>query len=422
MRGEKTATESRFIGSTMFRTGGSVVVNYLLYDLGLYTVLPVLPILIGRLHPATSAWVIGATLFSFNFALRGASLFISSLLHRIPVRRAMVSGLLLAGIGFALVPYVPDSAGTVGCLLVAGAGISANGLVARVYVAMTMSGSAERNTVFSAVQVAVNVSAAVGPIIAYVLFGMGLQNVMMAGVGALYGLDALFVLASVPGGLRPDSGGIREPLRLGLLRVVVRDREVRRTSIITCAGSFLYGQFFSAVSLHVAAITTVTAIRAGVFTANAVVVVVAQAFTTMLTTARLNRGISANRILAFGVLVFAVSFVVLGSGGSSVAMLFVGVVVFSLAETVFTPLVNTAFAAIPGDRPLVELFNLRQIAVTLGEATGSFAGGALFLSAEVHHLGTLYWILLAVLGGVTCSPWLARRGVRGIRSGESAKD
>jgi MFS family permease len=385
--------------NSRMRVGVPVVVDYLLSHLGFFAVLPVLPLLIERLHPDTTPWFIGAALFGFNFAIRGASLFLSRLLHRSTVRGAMVGGLVLAGASFALVPVAPGPTGILACLLLAGTGISTNGLMARVYVALSLSSPATRNTVFSAVQVAVNVSAALGPIVANLLLGRDLDTLLMLGVAATYLLAAGVVLAAIPPRLRPGDQDLRPPLRLGVFRVVVADPLVRRVSLITAVGSFLYAQFFSAVVLQVAALTESAAWRASFFTANAILVVVLQIPVAAYTARRLSAGTSPFRFLLLGVAVFAAAFAVMGGAGGSIAGAMAAVGVFSLAETFFTPMVNTAFAEIPGDRPTVELFNLRQVAATAGEALGAFSGGALFLIAVEHQLRPLYWILLAV-GGV----------------------
>lgn len=387
-----------------------VVADYLFSHLGFFAVLPVLPLLLDRMQPGTGAWFIGLALFIFNFAVRGASLFFAGLLHRAPVRLAMSAGLLMAAAGFTLLPVVPGAAGILALLLLAGTGISTNGLIARVFVAMSLNRPADRNTVFATIQVAVNVSAAIGPLAANLLIGRYGDTVLLLAVAAMYVVAAGVVVTTIPGTLLPQDGDMRPPLRLGLLRDVVIDLEIRRVSVVTALGSFLYGQFFSAFALHVIALTAAPALRASFFTANAVLVVVAQIPVALYTKRRLEAGSAPLTFLVVGIVVFASSFAVLGVAGATVVGTFAAVTVFSLAETFFTPMVNTAFTAIPGDRPLVELFNMRQVAATVGESLGAFTGGALFLTAGQHGCAWLYWSLLAVIGITASVPYLWRCG------------
>lgn len=392
-----------------------VVFDYLLSHLGFFSVLPVLPLLLDGLHNDVGPLFIGASLFAFNFAVRGASLFCSRLLHRSPIRRAMATGLLMAAAGFVLLPWAPGAVTSVLCLLVAGTGISINGLMARVYVALSIDDPAGRNTVFSAVQVAVNVGAALGPVVANLLLGRQLDVLLMCGVAVMYVLAAVVVVLALPRELRPGDGDVRPPLRLGLLRDVVLDPHVRRVSAITAVGSFLYAQFFSAIVLHVAELTDSAPLRASFFTLNAVLVVVVQIPVSAITSRRLAGGASPVGFLLAGALGFAAAFIVMGVTGAAVAGAFAAVVVFSVAETLFTPMVNTAFSEIPGNRPAVELFNLRQVAATAGESAGAFTGGTLFLVALGLGAVPAYWLLLAVCGAVAVLPFRNQAGTEASR-------
>ncbi|WP_204034267.1 MFS transporter [Micromonospora qiuiae] len=399
---------------TPVRVSVPVVFDYLLSHLGFFAVLPVLPPLLGRLLPDAGPWFIGAALFAFNFAVRGASLFCATVLHQVPVRRAMISGLLMAAFGFALLPVAPGRLGIVGCLLLAGTGISTNGLMARVYVAMSLESAARRNTVFSAIQVAVNVSAALGPILANVMLGRDMYTPLLLVAAGMYVLAAVAVALLVPSGMRPRDGDVRPPLRLGLLRAVVADPHVRRVSLITAVGGFLYAQFFSAIALHVVHVTDSVGLRAGFFTANAVFVVLLQVPVSAYVARRMSTGTSSVRFLTVGVMIFGAAFAVMAVGGAAVIGVFAVVAVFSLAETFFTPTVNTAFSEIPGGRPVVELFNLRQVAATAGESIGAFCGGALFATAMQHDMQPVYWGAVAVFGVLAAVPYLRHPAQRTI--------
>jgi MFS transporter, DHA1 family, multidrug resistance protein len=257
-------------------------------------------------------------------------------------------------------------------------------------------------------QMAVNISAALGAIIGNILLGRDMITPLVLTAACLYCLAAVVVAVTVPGGLRPgeEEKNKRKPLRLGLLKVVVQDRAVRQVSIVTAAGGFLYGQFFSAVALHVAELSRSSEVRSSVFVANAVTIVLVQAPVSAAVKARMGAGTGPQWLLALGVALFSVAFVVMGSGTDSLTILFVATLLFSLAETVFTPLVNTTFASVDQNRPLVELFNLRQVAITVGESLGSFSGGALYLTAVGQRATPLYWFALSAFGAIVAFPRL----------------
>lgn len=375
-----------------------VVADYILSHLGFFTVLPVLPLVVQRLANGSKPVFVGAVLFIFTFAIRGASLFCAPLIHRALVNRSMSLGLCLASVGFFALAVEPPAPVIPLCLVLAGSGISINGLAARVFVAKMLARTVQRSVVFASVQVAVNVVAAVGPLIGNLLFGRGLVAWLLVGVATMYLAAAATVALMIPSGLRPSEGAMRTPARARLFRDILRDRVVRRLSALAATSAFLYAQFFSAVALHVVRVTSSSVERAAVFVLNAVCVAVLQAAVAALTRRPLATGVTPIRFLRIGLLLYAASFVVMSTAGWVYAGVIGAVVVFSLAEAFATPMIDTAFTAIPGDRPLVELFNLRQIAVTCGESLGSFSGGALYLLAQTRGATALYWIALGAAG------------------------
>ncbi|MFF5969960.1 MFS transporter [Streptomyces sp. NPDC012769] len=390
-----------------------VVLDYLLSHLGFYCLLPVLPLLLAKMHPGTGALLIGTALFTFTFTYKGASLFCAGLLQRLPIRVAIPGGLTLAGLGFALLPLSPHPLVTLCFLVLAGVGISVNGITARMYVAIALESPGDRNSVFAGIQVAINVSAAVGPIIANFLLDGPHQARLLLLVAVIYWASAAVMTAFVPSGLRPGDQDARKPLKLGLLKAMVTDPGVRAVSAVALAGSFLYGQFFSAFAIHVTHIADSAAEKASFFTLNAVLIVVLQMAVSAYTNRGLERSHTPMRFLLQGIAVFGLSFVPLSVGGAGLVAAYAAVTLFSVAEMLFTPMVSTAFAEFGADRPMVEVFNFRQVASTAGESLGTFAGGALFTTAALHGLQSAYWGALTVVGlAVPACSLLRRRGRR----------
>jgi hypothetical protein len=265
---------------------------------------------------------------------------------------------------------------------------------------MTLAEPGARNVAFGAIQVAANISAALGPIAANLLVGGGHDTLLLVLIAAMYWLAAAFVAATIPAALRPSDRDVRKPLKLGLVAVVFTDPGIRRVSAVAAIGSFLYGQFFSALAIQVTAVTASPLLRASFFTVNAVLVVALQVPVTRHTRSGLDRRVPSLRYLLLGIALFSVADLVFGVAGTIDIGLFAGIAVFSLAETYFTPMVNTAYAEIAGDRPVVEAFNLRQVAVSAGESLGAFCGGALFVAT-----GAAYWLVLAGLGLLAAGLW-----------------
>ncbi|MEV4754551.1 MFS transporter [Micromonospora sp. NPDC049559] len=386
----------------------AVFLNYLVANLGYYTLLPTLPLLFAEARHS-SAWFVGTALFTLAFSVRVACLLLGGILRTLTIRAATAGGLLIPAIGFGLLAVASGPVPTLVCLALAGTGISVNTLMARTYIALALPSAAARNTAFSAVQVAVNVAAAVGPIAANLLFSSDRHGLTVLVPAALYAIGAVAVAFAVPAGVRAGDNDERKATVLGAIRSIVTEPQVRTVMAITVAGWFLYGQLFSALTLHISSITTSPLLRSSFFTANAVLVVLVQIPVSAHANRRLDTGMPPTRFLLIGVGIFAAAFASMAGLGALIAGCFVAVVVFSIAETFFTPFVSTAFAEISGSRPVIEAFVLLQIAMAVGEPLGSFSGGTLFTALSRHGLEPLYWAMLAavaMLVVVAC----ARRG------------
>ncbi|MFE3770462.1 MULTISPECIES: hypothetical protein [unclassified Streptomyces] len=112
---------------------------------------------------------------------------------------------------------------------------------------------------------------------------------------------------------------------------------------------------------------------------------------------------------------FGLSFLLLALPGASIALTFLAVGVFAVAEMVFSPMVSTAYAQLGDGRPMVEVFNFRQVSATLGESLGGFTGGALFTTLLQHRLGSAYWAGTALVGLTTAAATVAFHRRRAAR-------
>jgi MFS family permease len=382
------------------RVSVAVVLDFGLSHLGFFAVLSVLPLLLPQLNSAITAWWVGALLFMFNLARRASSLLFAGPIGRARVRNVMVVGLLGAAVGYGLIGVTHNVFVMAAGLLLAGVGISANGLAARAYVTVGLRTVSARAWAFGAIQIAVNVGAALGPVIGNLLLNQHRDAALLTAIGGCYIAAAAAVIALVPPAATASTGATREPLRWHKLLRALKDPAARQLCLLTILGGFLYAQFFSAVVLQVASATSSGALRAGVISSNAVVVVAAQ-YPVSRYCARASETHAARmRMIVAGVWLFVASMAVLAAAGRYVVFIYVAAAVLSVGETIYTPTVDSAFAELPGDRPAVERFNLRQISVAAGESAGSFVGGALFLLFAQHGARAMYWLVLTAIAAI----------------------
>ncbi|MBT2480430.1 MFS transporter [Streptomyces sp. ISL-94] len=371
---------------------------YLLTHLGYFSLLPVLPLLLERGAGAAGA---GAALLCFTVSARAASVLISGWLERFPARRGMVGGLLLAAGAFMALAFRPPFPVLLVLLLAAGCGISVNGLTVRAYVSQAVPDSGARHKLFTAVSLAVNVAAALGPVVGTLLVWAGRDERLWLLVGGCYLLAAAttrLMMPAVPAA-RGEAGTLRR--RLSVVRGILRSPYARRLAAVNVLGWFVYAQLFSALPLFLADTVDSRAVAA-YFTANAIAVILLQAPVSALVTRRMAAGTSPLTLLRHGCLLLALAFPLMAVAAGLPWLIFAGIVVFSLGEALYVPLVDTAFADLAADSAY-ESFNARQVVTAAGESLGSFAGSAgyLVLGAQFGH-GAWFLIVgataLAVLG------------------------
>ncbi|MFE0737327.1 MFS transporter [Streptomyces sp. NPDC058855] len=366
---------------------------YLLTHLGYFSLLPVLPMLLERGAGAAGA---GAALLCFTVASRAASVLISGRLERFPVRGSMVGGLLLAAGAFTALALRPPFPVLLVLLLAAGCGISVNGLTVRAYVAQAVPESGARHKLFAAVNLAVNVAASLGPVAGTFLIWAGWNEQLWLAVGGCYLLAAATTRLMMPP--VPAAQGKASTLRqrLSLIREILRSPYARRLAAVTALGWFVYAQLFSALPLFLADTVDRRAVAA-YFTANALAVILLQGPVSALVARRLEAGTSPLTLARYGCLLLTLAFPLMAVVTGTPWLIFAGIVVFSLGEAVYVPLVDTAFADLTAESAY-ESFNARQVVTAAGESLGSFAGAAGYLALSAHFGRGTWFLLVGALG------------------------
>lgn len=326
--------------------------------------------------------------------MRLSSLFVSGRLESLSPKRCMVAALFLPAASFAALAFARGLPAVFVLLVVAGLGISVNGLVARALVANEVPERDQRLTVFSAVNVAVNVAASSGPLLGALLYRPDAPERLLVPVGACYLAASLLVAAVLP--RTPGRPGGASSLRDRGRALVgpLRAPGVWRMAAFCGLGWFLYAQLFSALPLFLIDVVHQRELAATYFTANAVLVIALQAPIGRVATRLLGAGRTPAGVMAMGCVLLVGAFAGLGVFGWAIALGYVAIALFSLGEMLFTPLVDIAFAEIPG-LSMLDRYNGRQVVAAAGESLGSFAGAAGYLVARGVGGPSLYWLLLA---------------------------
>jgi MFS transporter, DHA1 family, multidrug resistance protein len=377
-----------------------VPADYTLFHVGYLGALPLMPVILRSLLGLHHSLAVGAVLLVYNAAIGIACLFAAPVIARVDARKAMAAGLGCSAAGIGLLPFAHSALAAGASLALAGSGMSVHGVTARSMVAKAVPDDASRHRIFSSIQIGVNIAAAIGPLIATSVYAVSGDKAVLWGACAFYLAGMALVLARVPAGVHVAQAASRWPLTSGMLRQLLSLANAQ-ICIATSAGYFLYAQFFSAIALLITLFVAKGPIQGVLFVENAVLIVGAQAPVSSVVQRLLNRGTHPSAVMLTGMAIFAFALLVLGvmlalhvpvfaSAAAAIAL-------FSLAETVYAPTVNTAFAQIPASSP-VESFNVQQTLQTLGQSAGTLVGTSVFLAVAGTGTGSKYWLVLAIAG------------------------
>lgn len=408
---EPPSPASKLPRARLLRVGGPLTLDFLLTHLGYFGLLPLLPVVLRDRLSASGAAAVGAALFLLVLSMRLSSLFVSGWLETQPARRCMVGALVLPAAAFAALGLARDLPAVLVLLVVAGLGISVNGVVARATVANAVPERGQRLEVFSAINVAVNVAASVGPLAGALAYRSDAPERLLLPIAGCYVGAALIVAVTLPRTPAERAVGPSSPLaRARALAGLARVPGVWRIAAVCALGWFLYAQLFSAFPLFLADVVHQRELAATYFTANAVLVIALQVPLGRLATKLLGRGRTLAGVMATGCALIAGAFAGLGAFPWTVVLGYLAIAVFSMGEMLFTPLVDTAFAEVPSPSTM-DRYNARQVVAAVGESAGSLVGASGYLVLRGPGGPSLYWLLLSAasalaLGLVTL---LARR-------------
>lgn len=336
----------------------SFVFDYFLSHLGYFAVMPILAL---WLPDKVSPFIAGCAMAAFGISVRASTLVMGRLLRLLPFAAAMQIGLVAASVSFFVIGLQPNVAILVVALLLAGAGINMNGSSIRHYLVESEASETTKLEIFGSINIAVNVSAAVGPVIGNVLFS-STSNVIFFYTAACYLAAAVVPALTLSYKLRPRKADVRGSFARRVIQPLGK-ASVRWVVLGVVVGYMLYSQLFSSIAVAVSAHYTAPVIRGAVFAVNALSVVLLQPLGTRLIKKARGSGLSNQTLVLVSPLVFVIALVAVKINP------FLGIIIFSFAETLFIPLVDAALLSLPMTGSL-EAVQARQLVVATGEGIG----------------------------------------------------
>jgi MFS transporter, DHA1 family, multidrug resistance protein len=351
-----------------------------------------------RLTPGLAA---GLLLFA-TLSFRVGRFLLAPVLDRLPPRPALMLCLALGIAGYMLLSLLPYSSATfAAAVLLAGAGFGGNTL--RVY-ALASGQETGRLYRYSALNVATNVAAAIGPLFGTWLFlHLGPRSPFALATAAFLAAAALVLL--IPG------ESLEQPARSegwwSALRACLASPGLRQSMLVRTLLFVMTSQLYAVFPLAATRMLDAAGLLGIYFTVNALLVSVGQIPVTRLAMAL---SASPRALIAAGFASYSLGFALLWLWPNRVVA-FGMVAACSLAETLIPPPTDSLVGSALPDSLRVAGFTLNMLAAAAGEAVGVFTG--VWAAGRLSQGGklSLWYGVLALIsfGAVVLTTLLVRR-------------
>ena len=311
-------------------------------------------------------------------------------------RASLVGTTVLAALGMALIGLSPSR-------MIALAGVFVGALFSQAYLpaasAMLVDHTPERDRVpmFAFFRLALNAGAALGPVLAALLAPHGLKLLFVVSACCYLTFAVVLAVTQKAAPARASAAARSAAAAPGRAPVTMLAFYAAVLGI-----TVVYAQYSSTVSLAVSAVHG-TSIYATLLTLNAVLVIVAE-----LPLSSWTRRLPWRTPVLAGILAMAGGIAISGAF-RSYPVIALGVVIWSVGEMLFSPVVSTAVAALsPADRVgryQGYLATVQAVAFALGPAVGvlaySYSASVLWVGCVV--VGALAGLADAFAGGRTAA-------------------
>lgn len=242
---------------------------------------------------------------------------------------------------------------------------------------------------------AVNIGAAVGPLIGGLFFAQ--FKIVFAASIALLAVYLVVLRTTVPARRSPSQN---QPL-FAAVTWMLRDWRLLSLTIASAGFWYLYTQFNFTFSMYGHDAFGWGGQIGLLFTANAVIVLSLQ----YALIARVGGRLGGWTVCALGATILAIGFTVLALLHATGALLLF-TVLFSLGELLIVPMLDTLASEISPMVTVGGYLGFVSLGWAIGGLVGNLLGGTLYATARTHGALAEFWALTAIVGVVTASSFL----------------
>jgi len=350
---------------------------------------------------------VATAMFTLSLAFRSGHFFTGPFVDSTNVKTCLVIGVFLTGLSFWTMAYVNTLPLLIACIILAGCGHSTNALASKSFVSNFGGKDGNSLIYFSTINVFVNAAAAVGSLLGSYLLASKLTSHIFQIVAAFYVVAGVIVLLMLQQAKNFERSLKRVEFWNGY-RKVLSDQGYLKFLSFNFVGWFCYTQMFTALP-YFASIRYGMDDKLGLlYMLNALMIILLQLPVSVYMNKLLPQGKETHQFF-FAYLLFSLAFLIAGVYQSFI-VLFLIIILFTLAEMLFTPLVDTMVCNYTKAGLNTTYFSVLGISKALGEGFGSYFGLRLLGFWVQRNQYSWFWLSLAVLVWVaSLSLWLTVR-------------
>ena len=274
---------------------------------------------------------------------------------------------------------------------------------------------------FALVTMTANLGSAIGPLASnyiYKAFGQTLFVIVIVG---LYVFSALLTPIVLTHHVFIRNEKSSKENTSSIVKTITDSLKSPGTVLVILAvfvGSIMNGQLFAGMALEFHSLSDSPVIRGLFYSIDAISVIALQMPVSKLISRGMANGQNATSFIIKSLGIYGISFALFACGVSSYWWIcIIALVVFSIAECIYAPLINIALVEAQPDKPLVDILNYRLIIAAIGESAGSFLGGWIVPALRPAGMTAWYWCALALVGIIPAvvTNQIGKRGQRIIR-------
>jgi DHA1 family multidrug resistance protein-like MFS transporter len=368
-----------------------ITFHYLMTNIGLFGLLSTLAVSLTA--AGFDAAQTGFLILLFTITNKTAKVLLTRWLDKISVPSSVLIGCLAAAAGFVALQIASGTVLTALALTLAGLGVSVNALASKQLAADASDRMESRARLFSLINIAVNIAAAVSAPVALFFVSRHHDDYVLTGVTVIYCIAGLTTFLNYSR-TRPERRAYASSASLRGYCTVLGLPGMRSFLLISFLGWFCYGQLFNSLAIYVSSTLKSPDKLGWLYTLNSLLIVVAQLSVIRLTESwtKGRQVIIAVTAYATFTLSFSTIYLVPGYPGAVMA-----VVVFTVAEMMFVPTMDVLLLRVLGEESRSIGYGMFSLSDAAGEAVGGGVGVTVYRWLSGSGYGHEFWMIMAGL-------------------------